>query len=255
MRCARRLALSAKVTPEPLAAEPPPLATPPAHAAPIHAAPIGAVAEQLGVDPARGLDDAEAEQRLLEYGPNELEARRSPGLARLLLDAIREPFILVLLGAGLLAVALGEVRDGLLVLVGLIPIVGADVITEYRAERALEALRASAAPVAHVRRAGMVKGVPAAELVPGDVVMLRTGDVVPADKVLQKAQELAKSLAEGPAFAHAMTKKCLHQEWNQSVDEAIETEAEAQAICMQTGDFERAYKAFVAKQKPQFQGD
>jgi len=80
-------------------------------------------------------------------------------------------------------------------------------------------------------------------------------DVLAADQVLARAQEVAKSLAAGPAFAHAMTKKCLHQEWNQSVDEAIETEAEAQAICMQTKDFERAYRAFVAKQKPQFQGD
>ncbi|HEY5900394.1 MAG TPA: enoyl-CoA hydratase family protein [Burkholderiales bacterium] len=80
-------------------------------------------------------------------------------------------------------------------------------------------------------------------------------DVVPADKVLAKAQDMAKSLADGPAFAHSMTKKCLHQEWNQSVEEALETEAEAQAICMQTKDFERAYRAFVAKQKPQFQGD
>jgi len=78
-------------------------------------------------------------------------------------------------------------------------------------------------------------------------------DVLP--DALQKAQDMARSLAEGPAFAHAMTKKCLHQEWNQSVDEAIETEAEAQAICMQTGDFERAYNAFVAKQKPQFEGN
>ena len=80
-------------------------------------------------------------------------------------------------------------------------------------------------------------------------------DVVPADKVLAKAQDVARSLAEGPAFAHSMTKKCLHQEGNQSIEEALETEAEAQAICMQTKDFERAYKAFVAKQKPQFQGD
>jgi enoyl-CoA hydratase/carnithine racemase len=78
-------------------------------------------------------------------------------------------------------------------------------------------------------------------------------DVLP--DVLQKAQDMARSLADGPAFAHAMTKKCLHQEWNQSIDEAIETEAEAQAICMQTGDFERAYNAFVAKQKPQFEGN
>jgi len=79
--------------------------------------------------------------------------------------------------------------------------------------------------------------------------------VLPADRVLQSAQDVARSLADGPSFAHAMTKKCLHQEWNQSIDEAIETEAEAQAICMQTKDFERAYTAFVAKQKPVFQGD
>ncbi|HET7366061.1 MAG TPA: enoyl-CoA hydratase family protein [Burkholderiales bacterium] len=80
-------------------------------------------------------------------------------------------------------------------------------------------------------------------------------DLLPADRVLARAQEVARSLADGPAFAHAMTKKCLHQEWNQSIDEALETEAEAQAICMQTKDFERAYKAFVAKQKPRFEGD
>jgi enoyl-CoA hydratase/carnithine racemase len=52
-----------------------------------------------------------------------------------------------------------------------------------------------------------------------------------------------------------MTKKCLHQEWSMSIDEAIEAEAQAQAICMQTEDFKRAYRAFVAKQKPQFEGD
>jgi enoyl-CoA hydratase/carnithine racemase len=80
-------------------------------------------------------------------------------------------------------------------------------------------------------------------------------EVVEQDKLLEKAQSMAKSLAEGPAFAHAMTKKCLHQEWNLSIEQAIETEAEAQAICMQTKDFERAYQAFVAKQKPRFQGD
>jgi enoyl-CoA hydratase/carnithine racemase len=80
-------------------------------------------------------------------------------------------------------------------------------------------------------------------------------ELVAADKVLERAQQTARSLAEGPSFAHAMTKKCLHQEWNQSIEEALETEAEAQAICMQTKDFERAYRAFVAKEKPRFQGD
>jgi enoyl-CoA hydratase/carnithine racemase len=80
-------------------------------------------------------------------------------------------------------------------------------------------------------------------------------EIVPGEKLLQRAQDVARSIAEGPAFAHAMTKKCLHQEWNQSIEEALETEAEAQAICMQTHDFERAYNAFAARQKPQFQGD
>ena len=80
-------------------------------------------------------------------------------------------------------------------------------------------------------------------------------DVVPANQLLEKAQTVARSLAEGPAFAHSMTKKCLHQEWNLSIEQALETEAEAQAICMQTKDFERAYNAFVAKQKPRFEGD
>jgi enoyl-CoA hydratase/carnithine racemase len=79
--------------------------------------------------------------------------------------------------------------------------------------------------------------------------------LISQDKLLARAQEMARMLADGPAFAHAMTKKCLHQEWNQSIEQALETEAEAQAICMQTGDFERAYNAFVAKQKPKFEGN
>lgn len=65
----------------------------------------------------------------------------------------------------------------------------------------------------------------------------------------------ARQLADGPTFAHGMTKKLLHQEWNMGIDEAIEAEAQAQAICMQTRDFRRAYDAFVARQSPVFEGD
>ncbi|HEX4927245.1 MAG TPA: enoyl-CoA hydratase family protein [Burkholderiales bacterium] len=72
---------------------------------------------------------------------------------------------------------------------------------------------------------------------------------------LPAAMELARSLAEGPTAAHAMTKTMLHQEWNAGVDEAIEMEAQAQAILMQNRDFRRAYEAFVAKRKPVFEGD
>lgn len=73
--------------------------------------------------------------------------------------------------------------------------------------------------------------------------------------LLADAQAFAQSLADGPTFAHGMTKKMLQQEWNMGVDEAIEAEAQAQAICMATNDFHRAYHAFVAKQKPVFEGD
>jgi enoyl-CoA hydratase/carnithine racemase len=72
---------------------------------------------------------------------------------------------------------------------------------------------------------------------------------------LDKAIEVARELAAGPTAAHAMTKRMLHQEWNAGVDEAIEMEAQAQAILMQNRDFRRAYEAFAAKQKPVFQGD
>ena len=69
------------------------------------------------------------------------------------------------------------------------------------------------------------------------------------------AAELAASLAAGPNFAHAMTKTMLDQEWDMSLPAAIEAEAQAQAICMQTQDFERAYRAFAAKERPVFEGN
>jgi len=75
------------------------------------------------------------------------------------------------------------------------------------------------------------------------------------EELLASAQALAAELAAGPTFAHGMTKKMLHQEWNMGLDEAIEEEAQAQAICMATKDFRRAYQAFAAKQKPVFKGD
>jgi enoyl-CoA hydratase/carnithine racemase len=71
----------------------------------------------------------------------------------------------------------------------------------------------------------------------------------------EEAMAMARSLAHGPGFAHAMTKRQLHAEWDMSIEQAIEAEAQAQAICMQTKDFHRAYEAFVAKQKPVFEGN
>lgn len=78
--------------------------------------------------------------------------------------------------------------------------------------------------------------------------------LIDPEALLGEARALAATLASGPSFAHAMTKRALHQEWNMAVDEAIEAEAQTQALCMQTEDFARAYRAFVAKRPPVFEG-
>jgi enoyl-CoA hydratase/carnithine racemase len=79
--------------------------------------------------------------------------------------------------------------------------------------------------------------------------------IVPAGDLDTEAGAWAQRMAKGPAFANAMTKNQLNQEWNMSLDMAIEAEAQAQAICMQTKDFERAYRAFIAKEQPVFEGN
>jgi Ca2+-transporting ATPase len=146
-----------------------------------HAAAAAEVAAALGVDPHTGLTAAEAAIRLAASGANELRPAAPPSLRRAVWDALREAFVLMLMGAGALAIVLGEVRDGILILVAVVPIVAADVATTYRAERALEVLRRANAPRARVRRSAEPLQIPAREVVVGDVVLLASGDIVPAD--------------------------------------------------------------------------
>lgn len=79
--------------------------------------------------------------------------------------------------------------------------------------------------------------------------------LVAPEALMPEAAEMARTLANGPTFAHAMTKLALNQEWSMSVDGAIDAEAQTQALCMQTEDFARAYRAFVDKKTPKFEGD
>jgi enoyl-CoA hydratase/carnithine racemase len=79
--------------------------------------------------------------------------------------------------------------------------------------------------------------------------------LVAADKLQEEVLALAQKIAQGPTFAHMMTKTMLGQEWSMSLEQAIEAEAQAQAICMQTADFRRAYEAFIAKGSPRFAGN
>jgi len=79
--------------------------------------------------------------------------------------------------------------------------------------------------------------------------------VVESNRLLDEAKQFASELAHGPTLAHTTTKRCLHDEWNMSIDQAIDHEAKAQAACMQSEDFARAYRAFAAKQTPKFEGN
>jgi Ca2+-transporting ATPase len=172
-----------------------------------HALNADEVAARMGVDPVRGLEDDEAARRAAGAGPNALEHAEAPSVWRMVFDAATEPFVLLLVASGLGALFLNEVRDGLLILVGLIPIVGADVLTEFRGERALEALRRASAPTARVRRGGRVVEVPAETLVPGDLVVIRVGDVVPADLRLLHADRLSidRSILTGESLPEPAT--------------------------------------------------
>lgn len=79
--------------------------------------------------------------------------------------------------------------------------------------------------------------------------------LVPETELPTEALRMAGELAKGPTFAHAMTKKMLHREWDMGIEDALDAEAQAQALCMQTEDFRRAYRAFVEKKQPVFEGD
>lgn len=165
--------------------------TPASWVADAHTLDVAEVASRLVVEPGTGLADAEATGRAASAGPNAIERMEAPSIWRMVLDAATEPFVLLLLAAGVGAVLLNEVRDGFLILVGLVPIVGADVVTEFRGERALEALREASAPLARVRRGGRITDIPADALVPGDIVLVRVGDVVPADLRVARADRLS----------------------------------------------------------------
>ena len=79
--------------------------------------------------------------------------------------------------------------------------------------------------------------------------------IVSSEDLLNSSMELADKIVDGPTFGNMMTKTMLAQEWSMSIEQVIEAEAQAQAICMQTGDFKRAYEAFILKEKPKFEGN
>ena len=140
-----------------------------------------AVANALDVDPARGLDDAEVFRRRSRWGPNQLKAARPKQLLEILVEQFRSIVILLLLAAGLLSLVMADVAEGVAILAVIAINAGIGFVTEWRATRSMEALQRFARVEATVIRNGIASRGPASELVPGDVVLLDAGDVVPAD--------------------------------------------------------------------------
>ncbi|MDI3316253.1 MAG: cation-transporting P-type ATPase [Bacillota bacterium] len=149
-----------------------------------------ALFERLGTSPDLGLDEAEARSRLRRYGANALPEPRERGFARLFLDQLREPLVLILLAAALLSALLREWVDTavIAVVVLLNGLIGAS--QEQSAAAALAALRRMTAPTARVCRAGRLRTVPSSQLVPGDLIHVEAGDRVPADARLIEATAL-----------------------------------------------------------------
>jgi len=142
-----------------------------------------------------GLTASEAAKRLEHHGPNELAHAAGPSIAGILFDQFKSPVVLLLLAASVLSAVLGEVADA--IAIGAIVVLNAAVgfLQEYRAERAMQALKAMAAPRARVRRDGATVTIAAAQVVPGDVLLLEAGDVVAADARLVRAHALATNEA------------------------------------------------------------
>jgi Ca2+-transporting ATPase len=155
-----------------------------------HVLPAADVAAALQVDPQHGLPAVEVERRTARYGPNAIPEPAARGPWRMLAEQFTDFMILVLIGAAIISGILGDAADtvAIVVIVLLNGVIG--FAQEYRAQRAVAALKMLAAPNASVLRAGALTSLPAAQLVPGDVVLLAAGNIVPADTRLMEAVQL-----------------------------------------------------------------
>ena len=146
-----------------------------------HELEAGAAVEALGTDRGAGLGAEEAARRLSEYGPNELEERGGRTLGQIIWEQVSSILIVILVFAGILAAALGRPYDTVAILAIVVLFVVLGVVQEYRAQKAIAALKQMAAPMVRAVRDGRPREISARDLVPGDLVLLETGSVVPAD--------------------------------------------------------------------------
>lgn len=163
---------------------------------------------RLGSDREAGLMSADAAARLGRHGPNAVAERHRTTIWELLIEQFKDLIIIVLLGATVISALMGEAADALAIVVIVVMNACFGVAQEYRAERSIEALKNLTAPVARVRRDGATRVIPAAEVVPGDIVVLADGDRIPADARVLEAVSLAtdESLLTGESVL--VEKRC-----------------------------------------------
>ena len=166
------------------------------------------VYKELGASAQTGLTSKEAKRRLEEYGPNELQQKKGASVFQMFLEQLKDYMVIILIVASVVSILVGEVTDAIVILGIVIINAVLGVIQEYRAGKALEALKKMSAPNAKVLRDGEPVTIPARELVPGDTIILETGDYVPADvrlisTVNLKVEEAALTGESVPVEKHA----------------------------------------------------
>lgn len=191
-----------------------------------------------------GLSEEQASQRLTDYGPNELRAGKQRTIAQMLIDQFRDVMIIILLAAAVISAALGEVTDAFVILIIVVLNATIGVVQENRASKSLQALKSLSAPNAKVIRGGAEKSIPAREIVPGDIVVLETGDVVPADlrlitSVNLKIQESALTGESVPveknADAALKEDDALGDRINLAFSSSMVTYGRGAGVCVETG--------------------
>jgi len=167
-----------------------------------HALPLQEVVRQLETDPNKGLEDAEAKRRLEKFGANLLVKEKKISFLGIVREEITEPMILLLLAVGVLYSFWGELRDALTIFAIILALVSIEVWNEFRAKRSIEALKRLASPSTIVVRGGRPQEIQTSELVPGDLILLKVGQRIPADARLVEAYglQIDESSLTGESF-------------------------------------------------------
>ena len=159
-------------------------------ARPWHTIHANDASNELRANLSAGLTEHEAAHRAIQYGPNEITRESGPGILKILVRQLTDFMIVVLLIAAVVSGVLGERYDAIAIVVIVVLNAAFGAVQEYRAQRAVEALRRMSAPEARVLRDGKAQSIAAKDLVPGDVLLLQAGDIVGADARLLEARSL-----------------------------------------------------------------